>query len=111
MTFKRVDIKTGYLCNNNCKFCVQAHNKKYANKSYDEIVFALERAAKDDFSGVVFTGGEFTLRKDSLRLVRIKLPTLAPSSGEGIGKVLSARRAKTLNVWGSLASCNLAFIA
>ena len=69
MTFKRVDIKTGYLCNNNCLFCVQAHNKKYANKSYDEIISSLKTAKNDGCSGVVFTGGEFTLRKDCLKLV------------------------------------------
>jgi len=67
--FKRVDIKTGYLCNNNCKFCVQAHNKKYANKSDIEIIKSLQKASKDGFSGVVFTGGEFTLRKDCIKLV------------------------------------------
>lgn len=69
--FKRVDIKTGYLCNNNCKFCVQAHNKKYANKSYEEIVKSLEKSAKENYQGVVFTGGEFTLRKDCIKLVSI----------------------------------------
>ncbi|MFP4111859.1 MAG: radical SAM protein [Candidatus Woesearchaeota archaeon] len=69
MSFKRVDIKTGYLCNCNCKFCVQAHNKKYANKDYDEIKESLVNAKKDNCSGVVFTGGEFTLRKDALSLV------------------------------------------
>ncbi|MFP4118002.1 MAG: radical SAM protein, partial [Candidatus Woesearchaeota archaeon] len=70
MMMKRVDIKTGYLCNNNCRFCVQAHNKKYANKSYDEILLSLQDAKKAGCTGVVFTGGEFTLRKDALQLVR-----------------------------------------
>jgi biotin synthase-like enzyme len=53
---KRVDIKTGYLCNNNCLFCVQAHNKQYANKNYDEIIESLQNAKKDGCSGVVFYG-------------------------------------------------------
>jgi radical SAM protein with 4Fe4S-binding SPASM domain len=69
MGFKRVDIKTGYLCNNNCLFCVQAHNKKYANKSKEEIIKSLHDAKEDDCTGVVFTGGEFTLRKDCIELV------------------------------------------
>ena len=34
---KRVDIKTGFLCNNNCYFCVQAQNKCSGNRSLDEI--------------------------------------------------------------------------
>ena len=66
---KRVDIKTGYLCNNNCLFCVQAHNKKYANKNREEIIRSLEDAKKAGCSGVVFTGGEFTLREDCMELV------------------------------------------
>lgn len=69
--YKRVDIKTGYLCNNNCRFCVQAHNKQFANKSYDEIKQSLINAREDNCTGVVFTGGEFTLRKDAIELVRI----------------------------------------
>ncbi len=67
---KRVDIKTGYLCNNNCLFCVQAHNKMHANKDYDEIIASLKSAKEADCEGVVFTGGEFTLRKDALKLVK-----------------------------------------
>lgn len=67
--FKRVDIKTGYLCNNNCRFCVQADNKKFANKSADEIKQSLHDAKSEGCTGVVFTGGEFTLRSDSLSLV------------------------------------------
>ena len=68
---KRVDIKTGYLCNNNCLFCVQAHNKKYANKNHKEIVVSLKNAKDDGCKGVVFTGGEFTLRSDAIELVKI----------------------------------------
>jgi MoaA/NifB/PqqE/SkfB family radical SAM enzyme len=70
MEFKRVDIKTGYLCNNNCSFCVQAHNKQFANKNNTEIKQSLINAKKDNCQGVVFTGGEFTLRKDAIELVR-----------------------------------------
>jgi MoaA/NifB/PqqE/SkfB family radical SAM enzyme len=69
MTYKRVDIKTGYLCNNNCLFCVQAHNKKYANKNYQEIKESLVNARASGCHGVVFTGGEFTLRKDAIELI------------------------------------------
>lgn len=71
MEFKRVDIKTGYLCNNNCKFCVQAHNKKFANKNSEEIIASLKSARDDNCSGVVFTGGEFTLRDDCIKLVHL----------------------------------------
>ncbi len=66
---KRVDIKTGYLCNNNCLFCVQADNKKYKNKDYDIILENLKSGIRSGCEGVVFTGGEFTIRSDCLRLV------------------------------------------
>ena len=65
---RRVDIKTGFLCNNNCLFCVQAHKKKHGNRSTEEIKLDLKNSRKtcDD---VVFTGGEITLRKDILELI------------------------------------------
>lgn len=70
MAYKRVDIKTGYLCNCNCKFCVQAHNKVYANKDNSEIKQSIDNANRDGYDAIVFTGGEFTLRKDCLELVK-----------------------------------------
>jgi len=69
MEIYRVDIKTGYLCNNNCYFCVQAHNRKYGNRTAEEIKETLRTAKKKGANGVVFTGGEFTIRKDALELV------------------------------------------
>jgi MoaA/NifB/PqqE/SkfB family radical SAM enzyme len=67
---KRVDIKTGYLCNNNCFFCAQAHNKEEGNKTTEEIFTDLKLAKKNNCEGVVFTGGEVTIRKDLLDIVR-----------------------------------------
>lgn len=69
MSYLRLDIKTGYLCNNNCRFCVQAHNKKYGNRTTEEIKESLREALKKGATGVVFTGGEFTIRKDAFELV------------------------------------------
>ncbi|MBT3407170.1 radical SAM protein, partial [Candidatus Woesearchaeota archaeon] len=70
MEFKRVDIKTGYVCNNNCLFCVQAHNKKYGNRSTTEIIKYLKGAKNNNCAGVVFTGGEVTIRNDLLELIK-----------------------------------------
>ncbi len=67
---KRADIKTGFLCNNNCIFCVQAHKKKYGNRSTDEIKADLEKSKDNGCKGIIFTGGEVTIRKDLLELVR-----------------------------------------
>lgn len=67
---KKADIKTGFLCNNDCQFCVQGdEKKKFGNKSTEEIKKIL-RKAKKDCQIVVFTGGEPTIRKDLVELVK-----------------------------------------
>ncbi|MBN2112455.1 radical SAM protein [Candidatus Woesearchaeota archaeon] len=65
---KRVDIKTGFICNNNCRFCVQADNKCKGNRSLEGIKKDLEDSRKR-CEGVVLTGGEVTIRKDFLDIV------------------------------------------
>lgn len=65
---KRVDIKTGFLCNNNCRFCVQAHKKHLGNRPTEAIKRGLKEARKR-CDEVVFTGGEVTIRKDFFELV------------------------------------------
>ena len=66
---KKADIKTGFLCNNNCLFCVQGHKKKFGDKSTTELKSILDKAAKD-CEIAVFTGGEPTIRQDIFELVR-----------------------------------------
>ena len=66
---KRVDIKTGFLCNNNCYFCVQAQNKCSGNRSLDEIKNDLLESKKT-CDAVVLTGGEVTIRKDFFDIVK-----------------------------------------
>lgn len=65
---ERIDLKTGFLCNNNCLFCVQAHKKKFGNKSTAELKKCL-RASFPKFKGVVFTGGETSIREDFFDLL------------------------------------------
>ncbi|MCK5580436.1 MAG: radical SAM protein [Candidatus Omnitrophica bacterium] len=66
---KKADIKTGFLCNNNCQFCVQGDKKKkLGNKTTDEIKKILKNASRD-CQIVVFTGGEVTTRKDLIELI------------------------------------------
>jgi MoaA/NifB/PqqE/SkfB family radical SAM enzyme len=66
---KKADIKTGFLCNNDCLFCVQGNDKKkFGNKKTAEIKKILDEAKKD-CQTVVFTGGEPTVRKDIIELV------------------------------------------
>jgi MoaA/NifB/PqqE/SkfB family radical SAM enzyme len=66
---ERVDIKTGWNCNNRCVFCVQGNKREtYGNKTTAEVKQLLEEARKDSDS-IVFTGGEVTIRPDLLEIV------------------------------------------
>ena len=67
---KRVDIKTGFSCNNNCIFCVQADNKPLGNRSFEEIKENLV-SSKERCDGVILTGGEVTIRKDFLKILKL----------------------------------------
>lgn len=66
---KKVDIKVGYTCNNFCKHCVAGDKRGYTqDRSTNEIKQILEES-RESAQGVVFTGGEVTLRKDAFELV------------------------------------------
>ena len=65
-----MDLKVGFKCNNNCIFCAQAHKRILGNKSIEELKEALENGIKDGYTEVVFTGGEPTIRRDIIELVR-----------------------------------------
>lgn len=66
---QRVDIKLGFQCNNHCRFCVQGNKReKYPDKTTKEIKRILRKTQKKH-QGVVFTGGEPTIRKDLPELV------------------------------------------
>lgn len=66
---KRADIKIGFSCNNLCKFCVQGEKRHlFGDKTTDEIKDILKKA-RQDAAGVVFTGGEPTIRPDLAELV------------------------------------------
>mgnify|MGYP000103156041 CR=1 FL=1 len=67
---RRVDIKTGFLCNNNCKFCVQAGSKCEGNRSFEEIENNLKEC-RERCDQVVLTGGEVTIRKDFFEIVKL----------------------------------------
>jgi len=66
---KRVDLKTGFVCNNNCVFCAQAHKKHLGNKTTEQIKIEINASAKR-CDNIVFTGGEATIRKDIIELVK-----------------------------------------
>ena len=66
---RTADIKVGTLCNNNCSFCAQAMNRIH-NKTTDEIKRDIDKALEDGCDRVVLTGGEPTIRRDIVELVK-----------------------------------------
>lgn len=69
MTHQRLDLKLTFQCNNRCVFCVQGDKRETEpDRSREQVEAELtERRATCD--GVVFTGGEVTLRPDLPELV------------------------------------------
>lgn len=63
---KKIDIKIGFSCNNQCRFCVQGDKrKKNPNKTLKKVKQQLQEGKKSA-DEVVFTGGEPTLRLKEL---------------------------------------------
>ena len=66
----RIDLKTGFQCNNRCRFCVQGDRRtREPDRSTAQMLEALEenRAHGDE---LVLTGGEISLRRDLGLLIR-----------------------------------------
>ncbi len=67
---EKVDVKCGFTCNNRCRFCVQGDKREqYGDIPTDQLLKTLETARKDADS-IVFTGGEVTIKKDFILLVK-----------------------------------------
>jgi MoaA/NifB/PqqE/SkfB family radical SAM enzyme len=63
-------LKVGFSCNNNCRFCVQAHKKHLGDRTTEELRVEMDKGRATGCEGIVFTGGEPTIRKDALELVK-----------------------------------------
>lgn len=61
----RVDLKLGFSCNNDCRFCVQGQEKRarYPDRGTAEVRALLEEARRHA-DELVLTGGEVTIRPD-----------------------------------------------
>ncbi len=69
MTSSRLDLKLTFQCNNRCVFCVQGDKRSY-EPDRDHARAREEIAAhREGCDGIVFTGGEVTLRPDLPELV------------------------------------------
>lgn len=67
---RRLDLKVGYTCNNNCLFCVVGHMKGAHRDFSTQEIKDIMSHSRESFNDVVMTGGEFTIRKDCLELLR-----------------------------------------
>ena len=65
---RSLNLKTGYLCNNNCLFCAQADNKPFGNPPLEKLKEEIFNASSY-CDKIVFTGGEPTIRNDLLLLI------------------------------------------
>ena len=65
----RLDLKVGFRCNNRCTFCVQGDKRLTVGDRTTEELKAILRDRREGASGVVFTGGEPTVRDDLCDLV------------------------------------------
>lgn len=64
-------VMTGFECNNNCLMCsVNPKSSKNPPRNTQEIIINIEEGRKQKFNRIEFTGGEPTIRKDLLQLIK-----------------------------------------
>jgi len=66
---RRVDLKVGYKCSNNCLFCVVADKRVLGDKTTDQIKQELLESYREGKTEVVLTGGEVGIRPDIVDIV------------------------------------------
>ena len=66
---KKIEIVTGFTCNNNCLFCSVGDKLRSFDKTTEEILSDIDRAVYEKPEEINFTGGEPTIRKDILKLI------------------------------------------
>ncbi|MFT4304443.1 MAG: radical SAM protein [Candidatus Woesearchaeota archaeon] len=69
--FKKISIVLGYTCNNNCSFCcISKKRNKITDRKTKEVLIDIKKAHDEGFNYIEFIGGEPTIRKDFLLLIR-----------------------------------------
>ncbi len=66
---KKIEIVTGFTCNNNCMFCSVGDKLRSFDKTTEEVLADVDRAVSEKPREINFTGGEPTIRRDILKLV------------------------------------------
>lgn len=67
---ERSDIKVGFACNNRCVFCAQGEKRRDVGCVEPQVIVDHMRRAFAPGRGLVLTGGEPTIRRDLVALVR-----------------------------------------
>jgi len=65
---QKVEIVTGFSCNNNCRFC-SIGNRDF-DKTTEQLKKDIQKASIETRNEINFTGGEPTIRKDIFELIR-----------------------------------------
>ena len=65
----KIEIVTGFTCNNNCLFCSVGDKLRSFDKTTGEVLADIDRAVSEKPEEINFTGGEPTIRRDILELV------------------------------------------
>lgn len=64
------ELTLGYSCNTNCRFCSIDSRKRNINKTTNEAMNDILQASQEGFKVIGFGGGEPTIRKDIINLVK-----------------------------------------
>jgi len=65
----KIEIVTGFTCNNNCLFCSVGDKLRSFDKTTKEVLADIDRAISEKPQEINFTGGEPTIRRDILKLI------------------------------------------
>lgn len=68
LNHKELTLKIGYLCNNNCIFCVTGHNQPKDLVPFNILKDRL-RKYRDEYAEVLFTGGEPTIHRNIIQIL------------------------------------------
>ena len=89
---RKTVIITGYECNNNCRFCMEADKRNFYTKTTSEIQQEIFDAKKRGSEYLELIGGEMTIRSDLIRLIKVakslKFKTIMMATN---GRMLSYR--------------------
>ncbi|MEM5781763.1 MAG: radical SAM protein [Candidatus Aenigmatarchaeota archaeon] len=67
---QRLDLKVGFQCNNRCLFCIQGDKRYFVKDKTDREVRIILKKYASTYEGVVFTGGEPTIRKELIGWIK-----------------------------------------